>query len=53
VLVTPQTQIVSYADGEKGEVKPGAAVNFFAQKQSDGSLTAQAINVGRGVVPPM
>ena len=53
VLVTPQTQIVSYADGEKSEVRPGAAVNFFAQKQSDGSLTAQAINVGRGVIPPM
>src|SRR6185503_19360997 len=44
VLVTPQTQIVSYAEGNKNEVKPGAAVNFFAQKQSDGSLTAQAIN---------
>ncbi|MFL6305722.1 MAG: DUF5666 domain-containing protein [Candidatus Sulfotelmatobacter sp.] len=53
IVVTPQTQIVAYAEGNRSEVKPGAAVNFFAQKQSDGSLTAQAINVGRGVVPPM
>jgi hypothetical protein len=53
ILVTPQTQIVAYADGNRSEIKPGAPVNFFAQKQSDGSFTAQAINIGRGVVPPM
>jgi len=53
ILVTPQTQIVAYANGERGELKPGTPVNFFAQKQSDGSFTAQAINIGRGIVPPM
>jgi hypothetical protein len=53
VLVTPETQIVAYVEGDKGELKSGTPVNFFAQKQADGSLTAQAVNVGRGVVPPM
>ena len=53
ILVTPETQIVAYAEGDRSELKPGAPVNFFAQKRSDGSLSAQAINVGRGVIPPM
>jgi hypothetical protein len=53
MLVTPETQIVAYADGDKSELKPGTPVNFFAQKLADGALTAQAINVGRGIVPPM
>ena len=53
ILVTPQTQIVAYADGNRSELKPGTPVNFFAQKQPDGSFTAQAINFGRGIVPPM
>lgn len=53
VRVTPETQIVSYAEGSRSELKPPAPVNFFAQKQPDGTLTAQTINVGRGVVPPM
>ena len=53
ILVTPQTQIVAYADGNRSELKPGTPVNFFAQKQPDGSFTAQAINLGRGIVPPM
>jgi hypothetical protein len=33
VLVTPQTQIVAYAAGDKAELKPGTPVNFFALKQ--------------------
>ena len=53
ILVTPQTQNVAYADGNRSELKPGTPVNFFAQKQPDGSFTAQAINFGRGIVPPM
>ena len=53
ILITPQTQIVAYADGNRSELKPGTPVNFFAQKQPDGSFTAPAINFGRGVVPPM
>ena len=53
VLVTSETQIVAYADGNRNELQPGASVNFFAQKQSDGTLTTRAINFGRGIVPPM
>jgi outer membrane lipoprotein SlyB len=53
MLITPQTQIVAYADGDRSELKPGTPVNFFAQKQPDGSFTAQAVNFGRGIVPPM
>jgi hypothetical protein len=53
VVVGPDTQIVKYAEGSKDELKPNTPVNFFAQKQPDGSYTAQAVNVGRGLVPPM
>jgi hypothetical protein len=53
VLITPETQIVAFAEGDRSEVKAGTPVNFFAQKQADGALTAQAISIGRGVTPPM
>jgi hypothetical protein len=53
VLVSPETQIVAFAEGDKSELKPGTPVNFFAQKQADGTLTAQSISIGRGVTPPM
>jgi hypothetical protein len=54
VIVPPNTPIVSYTPGDKAEVKPGAQVIIMAaQKQPDGSLVAPAINVGRGVTPPM
>jgi hypothetical protein len=55
VIVPPNTPIVAYAPGDKGELKPGVQIIIFgAAKQADGSLTTPAINVGRdGVVPPM
>ena len=53
VVVTPETQIVAFAVGDKSELKAGTPVNFVAQRQPDGALTAPTINVGRGVVPPM
>ena len=55
VIVPPNTAIVAYAPGDKSELKPRAHIFIFAAaKQADGSLTTQAINVGRdGVVPPM
>lgn len=55
VIVPPNTPIVTYAPGDKSELKPGAQIIIFgATKQADGSLTTPAINVGRdGVVPPM
>ena len=54
VLVPPETPIVTYAPAEPGELKAGAHVIIFgAQKQPDGTLTATAVNVGRGMAPPM
>jgi hypothetical protein len=54
VLVPPETPIVTYAAAEPGELKAGAHVIIFgAQKQPDGTLTAAAVNVGRGITPPM
>ncbi len=54
VLVPPGTPIVTYAPGSKDELKPGAKIIIMnAQRQADGTLAAQAVNVGRGVTPPM
>jgi len=54
VIITKDTAVVAYAPGELSEVKPGAQIIIMgAQKQADGSYTTPAINVGRGVTPPM
>jgi hypothetical protein len=54
VIVSPETPIVAYTPGERTELKPGAQVIITAAaKQPDGSFVAPAINVGRGVTPPM
>jgi hypothetical protein len=55
VIVPPNCPIVAYTPGNKDELKPGAHIFIVAAiKQPDGSLTTQAISVGRdGVVPPM
>lgn len=54
INVTPETAIVTYAPGSKDELKPGAKIIISrATRQSDGTLTAARVNVGRGVAPPM
>jgi hypothetical protein len=55
IVVPPNTNIVAMAPGSKDDLKPGAAfIIMAAQKQPDGTLTAPAINVGRGgATPPM
>ncbi len=55
ILVTPQTAIVAYAPGDRAELKPGIKIVIAAaQKQADGSLTAQRVSYGRdGLTPPM
>ena len=55
VLVTPQTVIVTYVPGDKGELKPGAKIFIAgAAKKEDGTLEAASISVGRdGLTPPM
>jgi hypothetical protein len=54
VTVPPNTPIVAYAPGDKSELKPGAQIIIMnATKQADGTLQTPAVNVGRGVTPPM
>jgi hypothetical protein len=54
VIVPPGIPIVAYATGDKSELKPGAQIIIMnATKQPDGTLQTPAINVGRGVTPPM
>jgi len=55
VIVPPNTPIVSFTPGSKADLKPGAQMIVIAgQKQSDGTVLAPAINVGRdGAAPPM
>lgn len=55
VIVPPATPIVTYAPGDKSELKPGAKIIIFAAtKRPDGSLQAARVNYGKGgVAPPM
>ena len=55
LLVTPQTAIVSFAPGDRAEVKPDTKIFISAaQKQADGSLVAARMSYGRdGLTPPM
>jgi hypothetical protein len=54
ISVAADTPIVTYAPGEKSELKAGAAIFIAAAtKQPDGTLTTPRVNVGRGVAPPM
>ncbi len=55
IIVTPETDIVVYMPGDKGELKPGTKIFIAAaRKQPDGTLVAPRVNVGRGgIAPPM
>jgi len=55
VVVVPDTAIVTYVKGDKGELKPGTKIFIpAAKKQADGSLQTPRINYGKdGVTPPM
>jgi outer membrane lipoprotein SlyB len=54
VIVGPNVPIVRYEVGDKGELKPGAAVSVVAAtKKPDGTFSAARINVGRNGVTPM
>ena len=53
IVVPPDAVILSYAVGDKSELKPGAHVAIIrALKKPDGSLEANRVNVGRGEVVP-
>lgn len=54
IAVTPQTVVVSYAPGDRVEVKPGTHIFVAVTKQPDGSLLTPRVTYGRdGLVPPM
>ena len=55
VVVPPDTPVVTFAPGDKSELKPGAKILIFrAVKKDDGTLEANRVNVGRdGLTPPM
>jgi hypothetical protein len=54
VIVGPNVPIVRYEVGDKGELKPGAAISVVAAtKNPDGTFSAARINVGRNGVVPM
>ena len=54
ITVPPDVPIVTFASGDKSELKAGASIIVFAaKKQPDGTLQAARIAVGRGIVPPM
>jgi len=55
IVVPPETPIVTYAPGDRSELKPGVKVFVNgAEKQPDGSFKAARINYGKdGLTPPM
>jgi Domain of unknown function (DUF5666) len=55
IIVTPETEIVTYVSSDKSELKPGAKIFIAgANKKDDGTLEAAAVSVGRdGITPPM
>ena len=54
ITVPPGTPIVTFAPGDAGLLKPGAAVFVIARKAPDGRLTAASVTAEEnGVKPPM
>jgi hypothetical protein len=55
IIVPPDTPIVTYAPGDKSELKPGVKIFVAAaNKQADGTLQAPRVNFGKdGLTPPM
>jgi hypothetical protein len=55
ILVTPDTIIVTYVPGDKGEITPGTKIFIAAaKKQEDGTFQTPRINYGKnGLGPPM
>ena len=54
VIVGPDTAIAAVAPRNKDELKPGAQIIIMASdKQSDGSVVAKTLYVGRGLTPAM
>jgi hypothetical protein len=53
LVVTPQTVVVTYAMGDKSEIKPGTRIFVAAaKKQDDGTLQTPRITYGRNGAGP-
>ena len=55
IIVSPDTPIVTYAPGDRSELKPGVKIFIAAaKKEPDGTLQAPRVNFGKdGLTPPM
>jgi len=55
LVITPETVVVTYAPGDKAEVKPGTGIFIAAaEKKADGTLLTPRITYGKdGLTPPM
>jgi len=55
LVVAPETVVVTYAPGDKAELKPGTGIFIAAaEKKPDGTLQTARITCGKdGLVPPM
>jgi hypothetical protein len=55
LVVTPETVVVTYAPGDKAELKPGTGIFIAAaEKKPDGTLQTPRITYGKdGLTPPM
>jgi hypothetical protein len=54
IVVTPETAIVSYVPGDRGDLKPGTKIFVAAKKQPDGTMQTPRITYGKdGLTPPM
>ena len=54
ILVDPKTPIVSFEPGSKDDAKPGAAIIARGPAETDGSVDAAVLLIGKdGLVPPM
>jgi hypothetical protein len=55
VLVTPETQVVTYVIGDKSDLKPGTKIFVGAgKKQADGTVQTPRVTYGKdGLTPPM
>jgi hypothetical protein len=54
IVVTPDTPVVTFVDGERSDLTAGAKIIAFVTRESDGTLSAKRVAVGRdGLTPPM
>jgi hypothetical protein len=55
VMVTPETAVVSFVNGDRGDLKPGTKIFVAAgKKQADGTVLTPRVIYGKdGLTPPM